>query len=63
METGSLLRLLPRIARPPLPKAQLAAMTPADFMALAGEAVLFFVPEDQRAALIEAMTRQRCPTP
>ncbi|MBC6416881.1 MAG: phage tail assembly protein [Rhodospirillales bacterium] len=57
LETGAMLRLLPRITRPPLSEAQLAAMTPADFMALAGEAVLFFVPERQRAELIETMAR------
>ena len=51
METGAMLRLLSRITQPPLSEAQLGDMTPADFMALAGEAVLFFVSPKQRAEI------------
>lgn len=45
------IKLIPRISTPTLIAAELEAMDPADFAALAGEVVAFLLPRDVRASL------------
>lgn len=42
MDTQAMVKLLPRITEPSLTTAQVAALDPADFVALCGKAILFF---------------------
>jgi hypothetical protein len=44
-------RLLPRVTQPSLLPEEVAALDPADFLALAGTVVSFFATPDQMAAL------------
>lgn len=50
MEVTAISTLLARITNPALLPAEIAAMAPADFMALATEVVGFFVPAEQMEA-------------
>lgn len=50
MEVTAISALLARITNPALLPAEIAALPPADFMALATEVVGFFVPAEQMAA-------------
>ncbi len=42
MDTDAMIKLLPRITQPPLTSAQVAALDPADFVALCGKTMVFF---------------------
>jgi hypothetical protein len=50
MDVNAMIRLLPRITEPSLLPAEVEALDPADFLALASEVAGFFAtPEDLRA--------------
>ncbi|MBF9049876.1 phage tail assembly protein [Roseobacter sp. HKCCD9010] len=51
MDTDAMIKLLPRITQPPLTSAQVAALDPADFVALCGKTVLFFAKKSELQAL------------
>jgi hypothetical protein len=54
MDVNAMLVLLPRITEPALLPAEVAGLSPADFMSLSGKVVGFFLSPDQQAQL-EAM--------
>lgn len=51
MEVNTLALLLPRITQPALLPADMAALDPADLLAMGGEVLGFFMGADERAAL------------
>lgn len=51
MDTDTMITLLARITRPPLSPDQVAALDPADFMALCSRVLHFFVPKSEIAAM------------
>lgn len=51
MDVNVMLKLLPRITRPALLPAEVAALAPADFLELAGTVVSFFVSAEQMAEM------------
>lgn len=57
MDVKALERLLPRVTLPGLLPEEVAALAPADFLALAGTVVSFFATPDQIAALDQDVPR------
>lgn len=51
MDTDAMISLLPRITQPSMTGAQVAALDPADFVALAMRAMVFFAKPADLAAL------------
>lgn len=51
LNVNALCTLLPRITVPPITPAEVAALDPADFLALSAEVADFLLQKDQRASL------------
>lgn len=57
MHVNEMLEIIPRISMPPLLKAEVEEMDPADFIRLADAVFTFFIPPEQLEVIQTAMGR------